>query len=502
MLTMTALLTIAIPLLVLILFVMAVILFRTARFPKMSDPIEPAPPLEIDAELVAEHIGRAAQHQTTSSTDPAHTNRIAFLTLQRELEGMFPKLHATLKRETLNDLTLLYTWEGKNRDLEPILLSGHLDVVPAETTGPAGEWIYPPFSGQVAEGFVWGRGTLDTKGSVVAAMEAVEYLIKDFFEPERTVYLAFGHDEEVGGVNGARAIAATLKMRTVHLACVIDEGGFVIQDILAGVTAPVAMVGIAEKGYLSLELSASGPGGHSALPPDHTVIGVLAGAIQRIEANPFPTRLDATQMMLRHVGTELPFMQQVAFANLWLFGGLALRQILASPRTAALARTTTAVTMISGGIKENVLPSQASAVLNLRLLPGDTLRSVYERVLEVVNDPQVTVKPVAGDTLEGPMGWEPTPVSDPQAEEFKFLSYIIGRIFPEAVVAPYLVYGATDARWYTEICQNIYRFSPALIDAGELARMHACNERLSVKNCGRMVAFYVEFLEKMVGARP
>lgn len=490
---------ILVPLVVLLLFGVAFVLFRTARFPHMMEPVEPAAPLEIDAELVAEHIGKVVQHQTVSAQDPTQINRQAFFNLQRQLEQMFPRAHATLKRECLNDYTLLYTWEGSNRELEPILLASHQDVVPAEPSGPAGEWIYPPFSGQVAEGFVWGRGTLDTKGTLVAVLEAVEYLIKDFFEPERTVYLAFGHDEEVGGMNGARVVAETLKERGVHLACVIDEGGVVIRGALPNLKVPVAMVGIAEKGYLSLQLFAKGPGGHSAMPPDHTTIGALARAIQRLEANPFPNRLRHLQMTMKRVGTELPFIQQVAFANLWLLGGVARKLATSTPRTWAMIRTTTAVTMIIGGIKENVLPSHAAAVVNFRLLPGETLRSVYERVISLINDPAVEVKPLVGETLEGPGGWEATPVSDPAADEFIFLSHIIQRIFPEAVVAPYLVTGATDSRHYSSICSNVYRFGPMVLDSNDLDRIHGCNERLSVENCGKMVAFYVEFLEKIVG---
>ena len=499
--TTTLLTTIAIPLLVLILFVLAFILFRTARFPKAGEPVEPAPPLEIDAELVAEHIGKAVQQQTISTQDPAQINRHAFLSLQRQFEQMFPMVNSTLKRECLNDYTLLYTWEGSNRELDPILLAGHLDVVPAETTGPAGEWIYPPFSGQVAEGFVWGRGTLDTKGSVIGILEAVEHLVKDFFEPERTLYLAFGHDEEIGGNQGARAISEALKARGVHLACAVDKGGGIIQGMLPGVHVPVAVVGIAEKGYLSLELSAESVGGHSSMPPSHTTIGTLAGAIQRLESNPFPVRLDALKMMMQRVGAELPFFQQMAFANLWLFGGAVRRLATSSPQTAAMVRTTTAVTMMNAGIKENVLPSQARAVVNFRLLPGDTLRSAYERVVEVAGDSQIQVKPLVGETLEGPMGWEPTPLSDPDAPEFAFLSSVIQRIFPEAIVTPYLVAGATDARYYTGVCENVYRFSPLMLDSGDLDRVHGCNERLSIQNCGRMVAFYVEFLEKFLGGK-
>ncbi len=412
---------------------------------------------------------------------------------------MFPRLHSTLKREYINEYSLLYTWPGKNLELDPVLLASHLDVVPVDQTS-LNEWAYPPFSGQVAEGFVWGRGTMDVKNGVIGIMEAVETLLKADFQPERTVYLAFGHDEEIGGHNGAAQIAAILKERGVSLACVLDEGGGVVEGALPGVKAPVAAVGVAEKGYLSLVLEAEGSGGHSSMPSFHTTIGVLSQAITRLEGSPFPVQFDALISFMRYIGSDLSFSMQLALANIWLLKGTVQKRMEANPTTNAFIRTTQAVTMVSGGVKDNILPRVAKAVVNFRLYPGDSLRTVYEHTVNAIGDLPVKITPLGGETLEGPAGWEASPVSDPESPQFAFLGYLVRRVFPEAIVGPYLVAGATDARYYASICPSVFRFTPITVTIGDMERPHGVNERLSVENCGKMVTFFVEFLKEMAGS--
>jgi carboxypeptidase PM20D1 len=485
--------------LAIVLVVVAVVMFRTARYPIVLEDIEPVSPVEINAEAVAERLGRAVQFQTISTGEGGPVDRAAFLGLHRLLEGMFPHLHSTLKREYINEYSLLYTWPGKNLELDPVLLASHLDVVPIDPAS-LNEWAYPPFSGQVAEGFVWGRGTLDVKNGVIGIMEAVEYLVKADFQPERTVYLAFGHDEEIGGHNGTAQIAATLQQRGVSLACVLDEGGGVVEGALPGVGAPVAAIGVAEKGYLSLVLEAEGSGGHSSMPPAHSTIGVLSQAVSRLEGKPFPANFDAINSFMRYIGPDLSFSMQLALANLWLFKGTVLRRMEASPTTNAFIRTTQAVTMVAGGVKDNILPRVAKAVVNFRLYPGDTLRSVYEHTVDAVAGLPVKISTFNGETLEGPNGWEASPVSDPESPQFAFLAYLVRRVFPMAAVGPYLVAGATDARYYAPLCPSVFRFSPAALNISDMERVHGVNERLSVENCGKMVTFYVEFIKEMAGA--
>jgi carboxypeptidase PM20D1 len=483
---------------VILLLLLAVTMFRTARFPIAQEVVELVPPLTINPEAVAERLGRAVQFQTISTSESGTVDRTAFLGLHRLFEGMYPHLHSTLKREYINEYSLLYTWSGKNPKLEPILLASHLDVVPVDPS-TLKDWAYPPFSGQVADGYVWGRGTLDVKNGVIGAMEAVEYLVKENFQPERTVYLAFGHDEEIGGSNGAAQIVATLKERGVTLSCVLDEGGMVIEGAFPGVKVPVAVVGVAEKGYLSLVLEAEGVGGHSSMPPAHSAISLLSLAILRLEAAPFHANLGTISTFMRYIGSDLPFSMQMAFANLWLFRKSVLQRLNAAPTMNAMIRTTQAVTMVSGGIKDNILPQKASAVVNFRLFPGDSLRKVYEHTVDAVGDLPIKIRPYVGETLEGKAGWEASPMSDPELEQFARVSRQLRKVFPNVAVSPYLVVAATDSRYYSVICPAVYRIMPVLVTSSDLERPHGVNERLSIENCGRMVSFYVALLKDMVG---
>ena len=272
----------------------------------------------------------------------------------KHFKEMYPLLHQTLKCEIVKNRSLLYTWEGTRPELKPILIMAHQDVVPVDPDSLS-TWTHPPFSGEIADGYIWGRGALDIKSQVVAALETVELFLKEGFHPQRTLYLAFGEDEEVGGL-GAQAIVELLKSRNVRLATVVDEGGLVMKDFFPGVTTPVAMVGVAEKGYLTLKLTAEGTPGHSSTPPTHTAIGILAEAITRIEAAPLPADINVSLPMYRSIGSELPFKFRLVLANLWLLGGLAEAELSKKPTTNAGIRTTTAVTIIQGGIKDNIIP--------------------------------------------------------------------------------------------------------------------------------------------------
>jgi carboxypeptidase PM20D1 len=237
-------------------------------------------------------LAQALRFATISHEDPAQVDRAPFRELHRFLEESFPQVHHSLKREVIEEYSLLYTWQGTDASLAPALFAGHIDVVPVES-GTETEWQYPPFEGCVEEGYIWGRGALDDKVAVLGLLEAAEALLARGFQPHRTIYLAFGHDEEVGGTYGAKRIAALLQQRGVRLEFALDEGLAVTEGIIPKVSKPVAMVGIAEKGYLCLELSAESRGGHSSMPPSETAIGILSAAITRLERHPMPPRRDS-----------------------------------------------------------------------------------------------------------------------------------------------------------------------------------------------------------------
>lgn len=479
---------IPIVLVVLLITLIVVLLIRTLLFGINALEVEPLPEEDVDADQIAAHLAQVVAIPTVSSVTPETFNLEPFYKLHKTFEILYPAVHSHLKREIINHGALLYTWQGTDPDLDPILLMSHQDVVPADEASLS-EWTYPPFEGRIAEGFVWGRGTLDIKSGVIGALEAVEYLLKQGYTPRRTVLLAFGHDEEVGGRLGTSAIVTELQKRGVVLEAVLDEGGGIVQGLLPGVEPPVALLGNAEKGHVSLELVVDSTGGHSAMPPKQTAIGILSAAITRLEAHPFPSDPRMIRAMFESLGDDCPMLTRLVFANLWLLGGLAKKQLLASSKTAAAIRTTTAVTMIAGGVKDNILPRQARAIVNLRIIPGETVETVMEQVNRIIQDDRVSVK-IAGDNA----AWDPSPVSSPESPRFQWIERSIRQVFPEAAVVPFLVLGATDARYYAPLTSNIFRFTPMLLTEDEMGRAHGVNERLSVENCGKLVRFYIQLL--------
>ncbi|MEN4042675.1 MAG: M20 family peptidase [Anaerolineaceae bacterium] len=468
--------------LVILLFVGAFVLLRTLAFARRIAPVEPLETGEVDGAVVAEHLAAAVRCPTISQSDGA-VDRKAFLDLHRLILNTYPRIHSALHYQAVNKYSLLYIWPGQDLDLPPVLLAGHLDVVPAEEA-TLSDWQHPPFSGQIADGYVWGRGALDNKNQVVAILEAVEGLLRSGYKPRRSIILAFGHDEEVGGRNGAFKIAELLGKQGARLGVVLDEGGVVMPGKMLGVPGPVALVATGEKGFLTLKLTVETAAGHSSMPPRHTAIGILARAITRLENSPLPPRMFTVREMFKALGAYMPFGMQVALANNWLFGGALRRRMLRQPAAAALVRTTTAVTMISGGVKDNILPARAQATVNFRLAPGDHIAWVCEQVRKAIADPRVQFEPLEG------AAWEALPVSPTDTPAFTTLSNTIRGIFGDIPVAPYMVIGATDARHYTTLCDHVYRFAPAFFEDGDLERVHGVNERIAIDSLARMVQFY------------
>lgn len=467
-----------------VLAVVAVMLARASLL-QSRQPAAPEPvPVQVDADLVAAHLAEAIAYRTVSHDDRSNLDREAFLGLHAWLQETYPALHGALSRETVNDLSLLFTWEGTDPDLDPGVLMGHMDVVPV-IPGTEDDWRQPPFGGVLADGQVWGRGALDDKVTVVSILEAVERLVREGYRPRRTFYLAFGHDEEVGGPDGAGAIAALLAERGAEpFAFVLDEGGAIVDGMIPGIEAPVAIIGIAEKGYVNLELLVQGEGGHSSTPPEHTNIGILAAAIGRLEQRQFPARFDgAAAAMFEYLAPEMGLLPRLVFANLWLTRPIVARMFRGEPTTASMVRTTTAVTMIDGGVKANVLPITARAVANFRILPGETRETVLARAVRVIDDERVQVRPIDA-------GSEPSPVSDPQSGAFHLLGRTARAVAgTEVLVAPYLVMGGTDAKYYSRRSPNVFRFLPVRIQGDALRLVHGTNERVGVESLGGAVTF-------------
>lgn len=484
--------TIGLGLLLVVVAMATVLVVRTlGHTSKQGDP-ETHVDIALDEAAAAERLAGALTYRTVSHQDPAHVDTAAFLGLHRYLERTYPLVHSELRPETVADLSLLYTWPGEDISADPVVLMAHLDVVPVDSA-TAADWTHPPYEGVIAEGYVWGRGSLDDKIGVLAALEAVELLLSEGYRPARTVYLAFGHDEEILGPAGARGIARLLASRGVdRYALVLDEGGYIVDGLIPGVGGLAAIIGVAEKGYVSVNLTVEGEGGHSSMPPPQTSIGILSEAITELEKHQFPTRLDGAALrMFEYVGPEMPFFQRMLFANLWLFRPLVLRGLASTPTTAAAVRTTTAATVFHGGVKDNVLPQSASAVVNFRILPGETVETVVERVRRVIDDERVELT-----VLEG---HDPSAVSDTDSPSFRLLERTLRQVMPgeEIVVAPYLTMAGTDARHYALRSSSVFRFQPLVLADDDLERPHGTDERVSITNYATVIEYLYQLIRNL-----
>jgi carboxypeptidase PM20D1 len=470
-----------------LLLLVAVLLLRMILIKSHQVQTPPVTDLAVDARGAAEHLAAAIRFPTVSHENGENVEAAAFQGFHEYLQQIFPRVHATLTREAVNGYSLLYTWKGRRPEMQPILLMSHQDVVPVEP-GTEKDWTHPAFSGFIDGTWVWGRGALDDKAGMMGILEAVEMLLGRGFQPDRTVYLAFGHDEEVGGRNGAAKIAALLQQRVVRPAFILDEGGIIAEGAISGVTRPVALVGTAEKGVLSVELVARSEGGHSSMPPPHGAIGKLAAAVEKLEDHQMPARLEgASRRSYQYLAPEMPFGPRLLLANLWLFGPLLERQAATDPAGNARVRTTTAATIFQAGVKENVLPHQARAVVNFRILQGDTIRSVLQHVRDTVG-PGIQVQ------ATGSANGEPSPESDVRAPEFGLIQRTLAQVLPKVLIAPNLLSGATDSKHYRSLSPNVYRFVPMRMKPEDLKRLHGTNERVGIENYGEIVRFYAQLL--------
>jgi carboxypeptidase PM20D1 len=471
----------------------AVLSFNAARFGSRQIDVSPNDEATPAMPAAVQRLAQAVRFQTLSHQDPAKFPGAEFEGFHAFLSRSFPRMQSALRKERINGYSLLYEWPGSDASVKPILVMAHQDVVPVDPVS-ADKWLQPPFGGVIADGFIWGRGTLDDKGAVMALHEAAEALLTQGFQPRRTVYFAFGHDEEVGGQAGAAKIAEKLSSRGVRLESVLDEGQVVTEGIVAGFDQPVALIGIAEKGYLSLEFAVEAEGGHSSMPPPHTAVGILSAAIARLEASPFPATIsDPLRSQLAYLGPEQGWFRRVIFSNLWLFAPLVKSQMEKAPSTNAMLRTTIAPTMLEGSIKENVLPMRARGVVNFRLLPGMSSDEATRRVGAIVNDSRVKI------TATGMSRSEPSPVADIESNAFRTLHRAVKATFPEAIVSPSLVLGATDTRHFIGIADDLFRFLPARLGREDLKQYHGVNERIGVHNYEEFVRFYMRYLREAAG---
>ena len=476
-----------------IALLLAVLLIRTFT-PMNAQSAGEAFDFKPDSERVTRLMSESVRFETISYGRDKPTSKKALLAYHDYLRRQFPLVHKNLTREVIGGYSLLYTWQGAKPvadDNKPVIFLGHLDVVPV-VPGTQGKWKQPPFAGNVADGFIWGRGTLDNKVNVVGLLEAAENMLRQGIQPQRTVYLAFGHDEEQGGIDGAKVMASVLEKRGVEAEFLVDEGGLVTQGVVPGIDAPMAIIAPAEKGIVTLQLKVVGEGGHSSMPPEQTSIGILAAAISAMEANQFPRDFSHTQSFLEAVADDMPFANRLVMKNLWLFRPLVLSAFEGDKQAQAGMRTTTAATMIEGGIKANVLPIDATAKVNFRILPGETPETVRKRVIQIINDTRVEV------TYDGSGqgGMAPSPVSPTAGFGWEHLTAAIrDTAAPQRlIVTPRLLVAATDTRHYRKITPNHYRFTFMQLAPSDLGTIHGTNERISIKTLNDTVRFYYRMM--------
>ncbi len=478
----------------LVVLIPAVTLLAALAVRALGTPRAPAPGTLDPSSLepfagTEDKLAALVRRPTVSRFEEAQEEDGPFRLLPGDLERLFPLVHARLRRDAVGARGLLYEWTGADPGLAPAVLAAHYDVV------PPGEipWTRPPFSGDVAEGWVWGRGSQDTKVTLTGILAAAERLLAEGFRPSRTVYFAFGGDEEVGGSRGAAALARTLREREVRASFLVDEGGIVADGMLPFADRPLALVGIAEKGYVDVELEARGAGGHASMPPRSTAAGTLSRAVARLESRPFPARLTRTvRSFLSDLSPYVPFALRLLFRSPGLSAFVLIKAFSAAPTTNALVRTTQAATMLSGSDKENVLPDRARAVINVRILPGQTVAGVLARMASIVARDGVTVR----QAHEG-LAVEPLPESPTDHEGYRAVRAALEAAHPEAAVVPFLFSAGTDSKHYADIVQAICRIAPIRQTSRDLAGVHGPDERISVENVRRCALFYYELMKGM-----
>ena len=441
---------------------------------------------DIDGEAATNNLAASIRFKTISHQDKEKFSPQEFEGFIKWAADTYPEFHSAMQLEML-EYTLLFKWEGSDNSLAPILLTAHYDVVPV-IPGTESIWEEEPFAGVISNNRIWGRGALDDKSGVVGMMEAATYLIQNNFQPTRTVYFSFGHDEEIGG-GGAAQVTEKLKQEGVQLQWSLDEGSFVNRGFFPGVDKLVAPINVAEKGIMNLLIVAKAKGGHSSTPPKKTAVTILADALIKLENEPLPGSLEGlSAVMFDEVSKHMPFGYRFLFANRWLFGGLLDSQMSSTPVINAMIRTTTAPTMLSGSIKSNVLPIEATALINFRLHPRDSIESVTEHVRRVVGSDQVEVRALGGIEASGVSSWE--------SPGYAIISSSLSKVYGEIVSVPGIMIAASDTRHYSKVADNSFRFNPFSIVPEDMTGFHGTNESIAVDSFIAGIKTYVDIINE------
>ncbi len=469
---------------ILVLFV-AYLLVNTFSFKSKQIYYPLAEKIDINNSAIY-NLSSAIKIQTISPENSLNFDSTHFYQFSNFLTRSYPLIEKHLQKKTINQFSYLYRWSGSNPQLKPVILVAHTDVVPVPEED-FDDWTFPPFSGEIKDEIIWGRGAMDDKVSAIGILEAVDYLLSKEYKPERTIYLAFGHDEEIGGQKGAQAIVQFLEKEGIEPEFVLDEGFAITRGLVPGVLTDVALIGIAEKGFATLQLSVEMDGGHSSMPNHETAIEVIANAITKLESNPFPAEITKpVQQFLDYVGPEMRFQEKLVFANSSLFESVILGIYQKTGPGRAVVQTTMVPTVFNSGIKENVIPSNASATINFRILPGLKIDDLIERVRSLINDDRIAI------TLKE-FHSEASKVSSTETLGYAIINKAIKEVYP-VITVPNLVIAATDGRFYGKLCDNVYRFLPIRLNPNNIRSMHGIDERIPVEEFKDAIRFYVQLI--------
>ena len=456
-----------------------VVLFNTFRFSKPA-PVKPSMSITGISDSAAEHLSRAIQIKTISFGDTLAIDTTEFTKFRVFLEATYPLVHQQLSRMIFSEFSYVFTWKGKDTTLAPHVLMAHMDVVPVEAVAES-KWTVPSFSGQIIKDTIWGRGAVDDKASVIGILEAVEQLLKENYQQQRTIYLCFGHDEEITGRRGAAKIAEWFKQQNIKPQLVVDEGGMVDTEKFKKSGRPVAVIGVGEKGYCNIDLTVEIPGGHSSMPATETAIDVLNKAIEKIRAHQMPGRITPpVQEMLGRIAAVDGFVTKLGVSNQWLLGSAVIGMLEKDKQTNAMVHTTLVPTIVKAGIKDNVIPTVAKATFNSRILPGETSDDVVAFVIKAVNDERVQIKKQTISLFE------PSATTSTSHPMFLKVEDAVYKTVPNVYVTPYLIVGATDSRYFRPFSDAVLNFAPMKDAKG----FHGIDERIAVNDLKSMIFFY------------
>lgn len=450
---------------------------------KMGETV--ASEIETNHEKIVQDMQDFIRCKTVSNRDESKVDRAEFVKFENLIKERFPLVFSNMNFEHVGKTGFLFFLEGETHD-NPSVCMAHYDVVPVDEKG----WSKPAFEGLIEDDCIWGRGTLDTKGTLLAILEAAEQLFKEGYKPKRDLYFSFSGEEEIDG-DSCPDIVKHLEEKGVVPGFVLDEGGAVVENAFPGVSEECAMIGIGEKGSVNMDAVISGMGGHASTPPKHTSLGLLAKAIEAIEDHPFERHLSKpVREMFDTLGRYSSFGYKLIFANLWCT--LPLLDMICKKSGGelnAIMRTTVAVTRAKGSKAYNVIPPEASFGINMRLMAPDTIESATEYLNKVIDNDKISINLVNG--------MNPSIYSDTDCEGWNTLKAVIHNTWPEAIVSPYMMVACSDSRHYCRITDKVYRFSPQKLSKEERLMIHGNDERIPIPTLIKTVEFYIKLLKEL-----